>query len=74
MYGVILSVAMLAISMLSTLASESLSAVVLFSMSNGGGLLLCTLISVFVYKEKITLKMIAGLLLGAAALMMINFA
>lgn len=74
LYGVVLSAAMLVISMLSTLASEVIPAVVLFSMSNGGGLLLCTLISAFVYKEKITFKMVAGLLLGVAALMMINFA
>jgi len=72
--GVVLSVVMLTISMLSTFVSGFVSAVVLFSMVNGGGLLLCTVVSIFVYKEKLTVKMLAGLLLGAVALMTINFA
>ena len=74
LYGVILSAAMLTISMLSTFVSGFVSAVVLFSMVNGGGLLLCTVVSAFVYKEKLTVKMLAGLFLGTVALMMINFA
>ena len=73
-YGIVLSAAMLTISMLSTFVSGFVPAVVLFSMVNGGGLLLCAVVSVFVYREKLTIKMLVGLLLGAAALTMINFA
>lgn len=72
-YGTVLSVAMLTISMLSTYVSSLIPAVVLFSAVNGGGLLLCTVVSVFVYREKFTVKMAVGLVMGAAALMMINF-
>ena len=71
-YGVILSAALLTISMLSTKVSASIPSVVLFSAVNGGGLLLCTIISAFVYKEKLTVKMAVGLILGVAALMLIN--
>lgn len=71
-YGIVLSAAMLTISMLSTLASKAIPAVVLFPLVNGGGLLLCTGISSIVYKEKLTVKMIAGLILGTLALMVIN--
>lgn len=71
-YGIILSAAMLTISVLSTLASQMISSVVLFPLVNGGGLLLCTVISFIIYKEKLTVKMIAGLILGTLALMIIN--
>ena len=74
LYGIILSAALLAISMLSTVASASLPSVVLFSAANGGGLLLSALISVLVYREKITGKIVLGLVLGIVALMIINFA
>jgi len=73
-YGMVLSVAMLTISMLSTYVSSFVSAVVLFSAVNGGGLLLCTVVSVLVYREKFTVRMAVGLVMGAAALMAINFA
>ncbi|MBQ9967990.1 MAG: hypothetical protein IJO88_04635 [Oscillospiraceae bacterium] len=73
-YGVILSAALLTISMLSTRVSASVPSVILFSAVNGGGLLLCTIVSAFVYKEKLTVRMVAGLVIGAAALMLINLA
>lgn len=71
-YGVLLSAALLTISMLSTQVSASIPSVVLFSAVNGGGLLLCTVVSAFVYKEKLSVKMATGLVLGVAALMLIN--
>lgn len=73
-YGIILSVALLMISMLSTRAAATVPAVVLFSAVNGGGLLMCTLVSAIMYRERITRKTVIGLVVGALALMLINFA
>lgn len=73
LYGLILSAAVLVISQVSTVASETVPAVVLFPLSNGGGLLICAVVSALVYKEKLTVRAVIGLILGALSLLIINF-
>ena len=70
--GGILAVTLLFVSQLSTVVSATLPSVLVFPVVNGGGLILSSIIAAVFYREKLTLRSIAGLALGLAALMIIN--
>ena len=53
-------------------ATATLPSVLVFPVVNGGGLILSSIIAAVFYREKLTLRSIAGLALGLAALMIIN--
>lgn len=71
-YLVILSVAVFVINQAMTSASSAISSVVLFPVFNGSSLMLTTLMSALVFREKLTVKSVMGLLCGIAALVFLN--
>ena len=54
------------------LVSRGMSASIMFPVISGGGLILTCLISIFIYKEKLTLKQYIGLALGTASVILMN--
>ena len=73
LYGAILAVALFTINQLATMASALIPSIILFTLVNGGGLLIITVIAALLYREKITLKSGSGIVLGISALLIINF-
>lgn len=73
LFGLGLSAAVFVISQASTVAAATIPSVVLFPVSDGGGMIICALVSAFVYGEKLTKKSVIGLILGFLSLIIINF-
>ena len=61
-----------ALLLLSTIASALVPSVVLFTLVNGGGMLLAAGIGAVFFRERLTAKSLAGVALGAMALIIIN--
>lgn len=61
------------ISFVMTTLASSVPAVILFPLFNGLGIILVCIGSVFVFKEKLNVKKIIGLILGVCGLFLINF-
>lgn len=72
LYCGILAAAVLIISQLSTVAAKTVPSAVLFTVVNGGGTVLAALTAAVFFKEKLTLRSGSGVLLGVAALIVIN--
>ena len=60
------------ISQCSTVAAKTIPSILLFPITNGGGVLIAAVVSAIVYKERLTAKSVLGLTLGVAALVVIN--
>lgn len=73
LYGMVLAAVTFGISQLSTLAAETVPSIILFPLSNGGGMLLVAVLSAVLYRERLTGKAVIGLALGLLALLAINF-
>lgn len=73
LYGLALSAAVFVISQASTVAAATIPSVILFPVSDGGGMIICALVSALVYGEKLTKKSVIGLILGFLSLIIINF-
>lgn len=73
LYGLALSAAVFVISQVSTVAAATIPSVILFPVSNGGGMIICAIVSAIVFKEKLNTKSVIGLILGTLALIIINF-
>ncbi|MCI8388435.1 MAG: EamA family transporter [Clostridiales bacterium] len=71
-YGAILSVALLIINQLATLAGRVIPSAIMFPINDGGGTIIAALTASIFFKEKLTARSISGLLLGIAALIVIN--
>lgn len=71
-YGLILAGALFVVNLLSTIASALVPSVVLFTLVNGGGMLLAAGIGAVFFRERLTAKSLAGVALGAMALIIIN--
>lgn len=71
-FGVILSVAVFVINQLATLAAAVVSPVVLFTFINGGSTIIGTIVAAVVFREKLTVKSVVGVLIGVTALIMIK--
>ena len=71
-YGLVLAATILLISQISTTATATIPSVILFPVSDGGGMLICAVVSAVVFKEKITRKSILGLALGTISLVFIS--
>lgn len=71
--GVALAVSVFVINQLATLSTRLISPVILFAFINGGGTIISTVVAAVVYKEKISKKTAAGILLGITSLLLIKF-
>lgn len=71
-YAIILAASVLSINVLITTLSKEIPAIILFPLFNGMGLILTSLMSSIVFKEKLTVISVLGLLAGVAGLVMVN--
>lgn len=60
------------VNLLSTIAAALVPSIVLFTLVNGGGMLLAAGIGAVFFREKLTAKSLFGVALGIAALLIIN--
>lgn len=70
--GVALSVAVFVISQCATVASATIPSVILFPVGDGGGMIICAVVSALMYGEKLTKNAVIGLILGTLSLIIIN--
>lgn len=71
-YGAGLSAILLMINQLSTIAARVIPSAIMFPINDGGATIVAALTAAIVFKEKLTAKSICGLVLGIAALIVIN--
>ena len=67
------AVSLCVISLVMTSLAGKVPSVVLFPLFNGSGIILVSLGSILVFKEKLTRKNLAGLFLGVIGLCLVNF-
>lgn len=72
LFGVALAVAVFLINQLATLSTPLISSVILFTLINGGATVISALVGVIVYKEKLSVKGIIGLVLGIGSLILMQ--
>ncbi len=70
--GVALAVSVFVINQLATISTALVSPVILFAFINGGGTIISTLVAASVYREKITGRTGAGVIIGIASLLIIK--
>lgn len=71
-YGVILATAVLIINQLATLATALVPPVILFTFINGGSTVIAAIVAAVVYKEKLTVRSSAGIILGILSFVIIK--
>lgn len=71
-YGAVLSVSLLVINQLSTVLAGQLSSVVLFSVNDGGGMMIAAVTAAIFFREKLTLRSGVGIAIGLGALFLIG--
>lgn len=71
-YGAILSVALLIINQLATLAGRVIPSAIMFPINDGGGTIIAALTASVCFGEKLTPRSVAGLALGIVSLIIIN--
>ncbi|MHC1694868.1 MAG: EamA family transporter [Eubacteriales bacterium] len=71
-YGAVMALAVLVLNQLSTLIADSVPSVVLFSVVNGGGIIITAIVAAVMFGEKLTVKSAAGIIIGLASLITIN--
>ncbi|MBQ8426224.1 MAG: hypothetical protein IJX16_00465 [Clostridia bacterium] len=72
LFAIFLSFAIFLINQLATLSTPLIAPVILFAFIFGGSTIISAVVGAVIYKEKITLKMVFGLLLGIGSLIMIQ--
>ncbi len=71
-YGAILSVALLIINQLATLAGRVIPSAIMFPINDGGGTIIAALSASICFGERLTPRSVAGLALGIVSLIIIN--
>ncbi len=71
-YSVILAAALLIINQLATLATAIVPPVILFTFINGGSTVIAAIVAATVYKEKLTVRSTAGIILGVLSFVIIK--
>ncbi len=71
-FTVFASLALLGISQISTIASQTIPVAVLFPISDGGGTVISAIVAATMFKEKFTLKSTLGIIIGIGGLVMIK--
>ena len=54
------------------LVSKGMAASIMFPVISGGGIVLTTLVAIFIYKEKLSVNQYIGLLLGTVSVVLMN--
>ncbi len=70
--GVALAVCVLIINQLATLASRFVSPVILFTFINGGSTIIGAIVAAIFFKEKLTVRSAAGIIVGVISLVIIK--
>ena len=70
--GVALAIAVFIINQLATISTTLVSPVVLFTFINGGGTIISAIVAAILYKEKLTVKTIMGVIIGIVSLVIIK--
>lgn len=73
LYGTILSVILFIINQLATVAARNVPSAVMFPINDGGATIISAVTGACFFKEKLTKRSTAGILLGIASLIIINF-
>ncbi len=71
-HTILASATLFAISQISTIASAAIPAAVLFPISDGGGTVIAAIVAAVFFKEKLTLRSTAGVLVGVIGIAMIK--
>ncbi len=71
-YSALAAVAVLGVSQLSTIASAFIPVGVLFPISDGGSTVISALVAAIVFKERLTVQSVCGVVVGVAGLIMIK--
>ncbi len=71
-FTAILGICMGLVNKMNTYLSGKLPSIIVFPMLNGGGILLTTLLSVFLFKEKLTKKQALGVIVGVLSIIFIS--
>lgn len=71
-YGVVLAFAVFLINQLSTISTPLIEAVILFAIICGGATVVSAIVGAVVYKERITINTILGLILGIGSLILLK--
>ncbi len=72
LYGTVSSVVLLTINQLATIAGHTVPSVIMFPINDGGATIITAVTAAVYFKEKLTVRSVCGLILGIAALMVIN--
>ncbi len=72
LYALILAFAVFVINQLATISANLISPVVLFAFINGGATIISALVGVFLFKEKLNIKGIIGIVIGIGSLLLIK--
>lgn len=70
--GVALAVSVFVINQLATISTVLVPPVILFTFINGGGTIISTIVASLVYKEKLNVKTVLGVIIGIASLVIIK--
>lgn len=70
--GVALAVSVFVINQLATISTAFVAPVILFTFINGGGTIISTIVASLVYKEKINVKTVLGVVIGIISLVIIK--
>ena len=71
-YGAALAVAVFLINQFATMSTPLISSVVLFTLINGGATVISALVGAIVFREKLSISGIVGLVLGIGALILVQ--
>lgn len=72
LYGAFLAVAVFLINQLATLSTPLISSVILFTLINGGATVISALVGALMFREKLSVKGIIGLVLSIGALVLVQ--
>lgn len=71
-YSIALSVALFAISQCATMAASKMPSVILFTLSDGGGLIISSGVAAAMFHEKLNFSSVSGIICGMLSLIIIN--
>lgn len=71
-YVLVMSICLFANSLFKTMAAKTLPSATLYPLNQGAALILSSLMSMFLFKEKLTLRCIVGIILSFVGLLVIN--
>ncbi len=73
-YTVFAAAALFGISQISTIASAMVPVAVLFPISDGGGMIISAAVAAIMFKEKLTIKSVCGIIVGILGIILLKLA